>query len=1126
MNPISITDIADIDLDKDAFIEASAGSGKTYTIENLVVRYLMENPEAPMESVLLVTFTEKATAELKTRIREKLESKLQQNDPKSAARMKQLLNEFDSASVFTIHGFCSGLLTDFAFENGVLFETEVVDPEAPAGALLKEQMRTAWPSDPLIPGLIAHSTYAENKNRFFSTVSALLNKRHDRLIPDIADINPKTAENEVIRAAARIGRLMSPVEDFVEGYVRLNFNKNAQDKILRELVYPMAEFFAAFDPETAVPGSVISLCRKLTGVSSAGRKGVDVLVPEKWNKGGANLSVCPNLVEIRDQLHQLAALAEVLVHYPTIIAARRLQADFKREMRSRGKITYDDMLSLVAESLDGPGKWPLIKAVREKYHIAFVDEFQDTDPVQWRIFREFFLDSPDRRLVLVGDPKQAIYGFRGADVHTYLEARALLTRRAAEGKAGMYTLTRNWRSHPRLISVFNRIFRRKEWFPPADEADEFTIGCTEALPPPESAKPVPEHPKNEPVLIAVDLAEYQTTSEKHRAYAKFIAGEIRRLTTGGAFCIAGDGDAVRPLDFGDICVLVNRRREAVYIEEQLAECRPPVPFTCQDRKGLFETDEAFYLSRLLRSIHRPEDPAAVHAALLTPFFDLPPETALAYRHLDAAHPLRRLFTQWQLLAGRRGFGVLFQSIMESTGFLYRVCRDSRRERILSNYRRIFEILLRAADRHRFGFPGLVSHLEGLLTRRVEGEADFDKIPVETDARKVHILTIHAGKGLEFPVVFIAGGYTKGPYPDFFEYVEVKKKNGLPRTVRVIDLTRRNTEKHEEVRKSEDKRLYYVALTRARQRVYLPLTPKKRHINGPMPTLTGPAFTAAFPRDTPDVIRREAVENDGPETIGVITQKGPPAPPEPVSGGVLSPPFPETTAVFHRRIRRESFTSLTKGSSAPVSMEIPEDPAHLREDDELDGALFIESPAVAENESALPGGAEVGSMLHRVLEKITFREAYARGRTDFPSEGLRGDPKVRAEILDALVAYRIDSGCAETVYEMVINALRTPLPQVEPAFCLGNLPAGDMIREMEFTFPVTIQSDGRRRTDVLRGAIDLVFRHGGKYYLADWKSNFLSGGYKPDSLSVCMDAADYHLQYRIYTAAFFRRFCRC
>ena len=1137
-----VEDTAQIDLTRHALIEASAGTGKTYTLENLVVRLLMERPDLFLENILMVTFTEKATSELKIRIREKLERELalRGTDPAVARKLQEALDTFDAAAIHTIHGFCHTLLTDFAFENGNLFQNEVVDDGPVHDALVREQMRSVWPEayGKDLPEMLRMAGFGDRKDRFLSLVTDLARRSYrpgigDRLVPDPGEKTVGQIRSDIAARVMELRGLMEMPPGFSRGFQRLHINARSRSSLMAKIVEPLEAALSRTDEER---GSVPALREWLEGartVRSAGRQGIPCLLPETWLKKGPNPEACPQLEAVVEALEGLAETLDEMAHFLTVDAVRRLRSDAARVKRQNGWISYDDMLARVDAALSGDAGPALIRTLRSRYKIAFVDEFQDTDPVQWRIFRRLFLDpaagQADHLLFLIGDPKQAIYSFRGADVHAYLEARHAMERLWKTGGAHLYSLAVNWRSEPELVGSFNRLFGAGPWFPSQRKAGPFDIGYEEARSPLASDLPesVAADGSRRRPLNLVDLRG----SASHRAakadLARFVAGEIRYLIADGGIRLRMKNGERRPLDAGDVCVLVRSRSDAVMLEPEFAE--RGISYAFYKKPGLFFSDEALYLGLVFHAVLDPGNLAHVKTALLTPFFAFGPADLRGIGDLPAAHPLRQVLFRWHDLARNRRWGALFQSLMEDSGLLFRqsVLRDWDRQ--YANYRQIFEHLEAMAYRKNLDFRALSALLEGYRTQRLGAADDADIHQIETEERKVQIMTMHVSKGLQFPVVFIAGGLTQRFADDCHRFHRFDPDRPDAGSRKVIDLTRRcDPERHRQEKIDEDKRLYYVALTRAQCKLYVPFFPAAGGQSwiGPVCRFVSESVASAFPPDirTPGVgwLPADAWQ-------GRAADAGLPAAhaQERIGPDAHSPMLPDTPDFRTRRILLESFSSLhargRRGAPAAPAFQVA--PYEAKEDDEGRGfspeGTSLSVPAADE----IPGGPDVGSMFHDIFETIDFA-------------AVAGDPERFGEIPEAaecigsaMDAYRVDRQWQPRICTMIADVLTAPVGAAGDPFVVGGLGPEDRIHEVAFFYPVHLP--GRGETTVagcrvrggaggfVRGFVDLVFRHGGRYFIADWKSNRLDAGYGPDALEACMNDAGYHLQYKLYTVAMLR-----
>lgn len=1143
-----VDDVAAIDLTRHALIEASAGTGKTYTLENLVVRLLKERADIALENILMVTFTEKATSELKRRIQEKLLQEISsagdgKNDEGSIRKIRDTLDAFDTASICTIHGFCHTVLKDFAFENGSLFNNEVIDDAPLFDALMKEQMRKDWPNihGDHLPEMLKIAGFNSRKDKFLSLVVDIARRVFrpgvgDEIKPDLESRNIFEIRSAVIAQVMKVKTLIGKPPAFSEGFSKLNIHAGSRKSLMQKIVMPLEDHLSEIDERRFDLAELLELIDRIQAVSSAGRRGVRCLMPQKWLKAGSNLEVCPNLEAIAQGLVQLVEILLQPTYYLALDAVRQLQADAARLKAQNGWISYDDMLSQVAGALYSDHSSALIRTLRARYKIAFVDEFQDTDPVQWRIFRRLFLDgsvgSPENILVLIGDPKQAIYSFRGADVFAYLEARNEMERLSENGHAGLYSLATNWRSKPQLVAAFNRLFGRAEWFRLHDRAGPFEIGYQDSGSPQETDLPafLAADRSRRPELNVVDLRGSGLPNLAKPVLARFIAREVRYLIDRGGIKIQTENGDIRALDFGDICLLVRGKPDALILEPELAALA--IPYSFYKKPGLFLSDEALYLSLVCHAVLDPGSSPDVKKALLTPFFACEPNDLLAYDTLPVSHPLKQLLFHWNDLARRRRWGRLFQSLMEESGLLFRESVSSDWDRQSTNYRQIFEHLEAVAYRKNLDFRGLSALLDSYRKQTVGAVDDADIHQIETEEKKVQIMTMHVSKGLQFPVVFIAGGLTQPFVDEYHVYHDFDPADPGAGIRKVIDLSRTyNPEQHEGEKVDENKRLYYVALTRAQFKLYVPFLPAASNHGwiGPVGRFLSASIAAAFPEGTD----HPATGWIAADAATVAAYDDEIAGPAAVSESELDssqPLLPGNKDFQARRILLESFSSLQEKIQPGPARRSP-DPgfqivrAKNREDDEKIARFDPENIRADRPDDEIPGGPDVGSMFHDILEQVDFEAVAANPANLFESAR-------SADLIDSTMDdYQIDRHWRAQVGRLVARTLTTPVIAGEEQFVLGQIGKADRIHEVEFFFsfppaagePLNIPDCdivvGRRC--FIRGIVDLVFRHNGKYFIADWKSNRLANGYDHEALKECMNTAGYHLQYKLYTIALLR-----
>ncbi|MFH1083551.1 MAG: UvrD-helicase domain-containing protein [Pseudomonadota bacterium] len=1143
-----VYDVNQIDLLQHGLIEASAGTGKTYTIENLVVRLLREQDDVELENILIVTFTEKAASELKIRIREKLEGELDDpgHHPETLKKLRVSLDEFDRASIHTIHGFCQTILRDFAFENRTPFQSEVINDAPLYEALLKEQMRKRWPEiyGGGLKEILELSQFSEKKGLFLNTIISLAKSLHepagDSLLPDLGGRDFTAIKEEIASACMGVKAVIGSDRVFSRGFGQLNFNAAARRNILEKVVVPVEDYFSGVEADTLDLHALSALMAQVQDVRSSGRKGLDCLIPEKWNKGGPNLQACPKLEAVKQKMEEVNSRLKDLQYCLVVEAVHRLQDDVTLTKQNHGWISYYDMLALVETSLSDDVASDLLKKLRSRFRVAFIDEFQDTDPVQWRIFKKIFIDTPDEaqnRLFVIGDPKQAIYSFRGADVYAYLSAKNEMERLERRGKARRYSLSINWRSQPRLILAFNKLFCRDTWFKPQAAAGRFEIGYQETGFPDKGdgpAKMIADH-SDRPVLNIVDLSESPSPKPAKLRLARFVAREIRHLT-GCDIRIREMGKEERRIGFGDISILVRGRSDVPFLEDELT--RENIPYAFYKKPGLFASDEAVYTSLVFHAILDPGDSSAVKKGLLTPFFGRRLQDLYAYEEMPPSHPVKQILFKWNGYALSRRWGYLFQSLMEDSGLLSREAGEIGWDRRYANYRQIFEYLEEVAYRKNLDFRGLSAMLDLHRNESWEAEEGVDIHQIETEARKVQIMTMHVSKGLQFPVVFVAGGLTQpGSHQDAYHtYHRIREGETSPEIMRIIDLEKSGGGGRHEIEKTdEDKRLYYVAATRAQFKLYLPFYIYRKNASwlGPVCTLLSPALMDAFPGDGED---RDVLWLTSDHHAGVSTGL---ARPETTDRKGMIPGADAFEGLFipeaydQRRIRVDSFSSLHQEKVLAYDVpagEISFQPEQKgKENDEAFAALETGAVSDEGDPDEIPGGTDVGLMFHGILEHMDYGVVLRSYPGDNGSStSIMEDRGTREIILGQMEAYRVDARWKDAVSRIIWNTLTTPVPPFHDGFTLARLKREDRLHEVEFYYSFPPPSarpgpvPGRECPHrFIRGFVDLIFRKGRKYYVADWKSNYLETGYDPESMTKSMDGSDYHLQYKLYAIAALR-----
>ena len=1020
-------------------LEASAGTGKTWTIGALVTRFVAEG-EATLEQMLVVTFGRAASQELRERVRAQLvEAERALSDPAAPRRPSELLDllcdagddelalrrrrlrdalgSFDAATIATTHQFCQLVLRSL----GVAGDTDT-------GA---------------------------------------------RLVEDLDDLLVEVVDDLYLRGFA----------DAAEGPV---FTRAEALRLARQAV---GDPQARLEPTGADPGTTA---------------------------------------------HRRVGFA------------RAVRAEMERRKRRLGVLSYDDLLSQLAEALETEGA-PARVRMRQRWSVVLVDEFQDTDPVQWQVLDRAF--TGHARMVLIGDPKQAIYAFRGGDVVTYLAA--------AETAGTRKTLAVNWRSDQPLVDALGVVLQ------------DAALGHPEIVVRPVTAwhdtSRLQGAPRPEPLRLRVlrrdQFGRRGTTGLTVATYrphiARDCAHDIKALLTSGA---TFDG---RPVEPGDVAVLAHTGRNLQLVREALAGLG--VPAVIAGGGSVFATPAAVEWQTLLEALEQPHRSARVRSAALTSFLGHS-AVDLDERGDRLTDEVADLLRDWADLFALRGVAAVMEAAV-ARGLYARVLARADGERHLTDLRHVAQAMHQAALVDRLGLVALLTWLRDQMAEDKVEVASERTRRLDSDAAAVQLVTIHGSKGLQYPVVylpFVADRWAPDPDVPLF--------HGDDR-VRSIDVGRGGPDWAGNVARARDEeageslRLLYVALTRAQSQVvtwWAPANNAKpsalhRMLIGRGPGM--PAVPAEHPLPTDD--EAEVFFEAWQARQGPIWERSEPVP---LSGaGLPSPGELPAARTFDRTVdtawRRTSYTALSSAASAPApDTGVSSEPEVVPRDDEPDGPeplpeVAHTTDAVPSPMAALPVGATFGSLVHGVLETADPQAA------DLGAELL---DRVREQ----LVRWPVDLDPAALAAALV-EVCSSPLGPLAGDVRLRDLPSSDRLCEMEFELPLAGGDDpsydaGRVRlgdlapllrrhlpdgdpllpyADALRdpalagqdlrgyltGSVDVVLRVGGRFLVVDYKTNWLgpmegpltADDYRPEALAAAMGHSDYPLQALLYAVVLHR-----
>jgi exodeoxyribonuclease V beta subunit len=1157
-------------------IEASAGTGKTYSIANLYLRQILAGRD--VGEVLVVTFTKAATDELRGRLRARLFEALALLERGGASadafldglaaeicatgeldaavrRLRLAVRAMDDAAVFSIHGFCQRSLTEFAFNSGQGFGLEVLADDSPLwrAAIQDWWRRTAYPLDAGKAQLLAGAV--GDLDEFRRRLAPLLGEPRPELLP---------ASNDALTVLGRFDDLRSALAgiaaEWRQGRDRITAAllgsaalKRAKDTPFNtdRLAATFAELDVYFetDPSGPPPAGFAALDLVVIG----GHLKKNKTDPALDDAFFARCSEVGSALSRLDLELRAAVLADA--------------AGFARERVGQAKahgglLSYNDMLTHLRDALAGDGGAALARSITERFPVAMIDEFQDTDQLQWDIFRRLYLDGPGEGLLLIGDPKQAIYSFRGGDIFTYMNAQQRL------GAGARWTLRENWRSTPAVVGAVNAVFSRRQrdafvfgdtiGFAPSEAADKphrhlvedgaDRTGLTLWQLPPVANKQGALAPPNK--QVATVLAHAAVADEIVRLLAGARRGEVRMVTRDADGRITD----VRSLEPRDIAVLVRTRRDGSALRRALLA--RGIAAVSVARDSVYASDEAAALEPLLAAALNPRDRQLARLALASSLLGLGyaeiariSQDELAWA--DWADRLLALHETWQ----RRGFMAMFQQLLWQTGAEGRCIADAvaagaDAERRLTNLLHLGELLQQAA-RAQAGMDALLEWYR-VQRREQQGEQAGDELQLrlESDAGLVQIVTMHAAKGLQYPVVFLPDLWncrvTNARQPLRFH----READGAP----CVDIGSDGFDAHlhlaERERLAEDVRLAYVALTRAESALYV---------------VWGRAGSAGYGSDSSRAAlgwllhphQDAAALTQGPADAfaGLASLDADLAAlADMAEGSVVIEPLPKLSAPTvlaqaddRPRPAARSFTGRVDTSWRITSFSALSRDLHAtapslgeRVDDEsATGAIAIDPAAAgarqADAESPgddpalrFPAGSDVGSFLHLLLEHLDFT----------------GDIPAQVDQLSARFAPRFGLDHRRhgpDVAPLLERAVQTPITAA--GLRLADLPAERRLNELAFdlatdaadltalnrllaehagqTLPELSAADF---AGMVTGVIDLVFEHGGRFYVVDYKSNLLGtrfDDYAPESLRAAMLARRYDLQYLLYTLALHR-----
>jgi exodeoxyribonuclease V beta subunit len=1110
-------------------IEASAGTGKTYAIAMLVLRFVVEQ-EIAIEKLLVVTFTKAATEELKDRIRcrladarRALDESMRQDQVKHAdntdcniinwlanldiapeqikQRLQTALLEIDQAGIFTIHGFCQRILREHALESGQLFDAELTSDlaeikQACADDFWRKQIYqcSAWEAAVLTANFKTPDALLASIAGFPGSGLGAYSQLSVYPACDTLDIALKELQRLADLAKDSAGMCATVLrscfadEKFKTGYTEaFEFHYDLLTAWLHGSTtnVPNVEAFALLTRNglmEALHGGKFKSNKTQTG---------DQRKAEYLAELAIDTSAFDALA--------LAFTQITLVFRKTLLDS--LRDELSKRLQHLNVMSFDDLISRLAEALQSE-KGALLRAeLQQRFEVALIDEFQDTDDSQWFIFSSLFA-APSQYLYLIGDPKQAIYKFRGADIYSYLDAQ-----KQAEHQ---FTLGLNWRSHPQLVEAVNALFQRDRAFlldglefinvKPGLSTDNGELHHDEQAVAPMVLWQLPE---------SGSKTGYWTAGKAAEEIRIAVVNEIVELLTRNYEL----QPANRLLQPKDIAILVRTNTQAR--DYQAALRLAGVPSVLNSTESVFASQEAVDLYSLLQAVAHPGDSGLLKQALTLNWFDLDGQTLyqLVTDEIELDAWMSRFlgyFQDWQ----QTGLMAMMQHLLRQEKIRANMSKTLMAERQLTNLHHLIELVQQAAVDEHLGINKTLDWLRSVIAKA--SSAEDQQLRLESDDDAVKIVTMHRSKGLEYSIVFC-------PYL----WQRSDRLNSERLLIRchdagqaVVDLGSEDFELHRELalneELAEDLRVFYVAVTRAKYRCYIAWGDVR-----PQDTANDSAMAWLLEFEGTDFSKQQEKLQTFQDKADYRLLEIP---------GEINGSYQKAVAYsqFQTKKRKRSlYTSWQMSSYTALSALSRHNAPELPEDKAGEQTLIVK-PEPGSAATELPRGAHTGNVVHDLLENNRFIDLAQR-------------KDIAMQRDKACQRYGLKLERPAMLDELLQATVTTPLSETNSDFCLMNLAEHQCLKEMPFYLsmqtmdaaqinhilydtPAFQPLTAKQMCGYLTGFIDLIciFPSSGtsRYYVMDYKTNSLQD-YSPDSLNHAMREHNYGLQYWIYTVVLHR-----
>lgn len=1045
-------------------IEASAGTGKTYSIAFLVLRMVVEQ-DLPIDSILVVTFTNAATAELQGRIRERLQEARDllkdsnhNNDDKRLAewadlrrglgvdsikqdlhRLNQALADVDQAQVSTIHSFCQRALSEFPLESQLSFNTELTKDIAP----IKQQLVEDFWRKEIYPLTKQRAALVRQHFKTPTDLAKVLGKVHSpssKILPQTdTDLSAclDTIEDLTAKLQGWIDNTLPAAKSYVEkGLDEGWFKKNQRGTL-----------------STTLENFILDPLAFINKLQSASLKAHEPQADEFING-------------LKAPVMDLLDLQTTQKALPFVLQTKLIQhyfAEIANLTQAFGVMSFNDLVTQLANLIKANNE-QLIRCLKRKYQAALIDEFQDTDADQWCIFNALF-NGQEHYLYLIGDPKQAIYKFRGADIYAYLQAKATCSRHL--------TLDTNWRSSPAMVTAVNSIYEQCD--------NPFKMGEAMVFEPVEAGKTEDTYPQ--PFVC------WQVPSSNQGN--KWSAGALKDVIQANVCAEITQLISAHQVEPKDIAILVSSNPSAASYQTALRQLG--VAAVINAKQSVFDTAEARDLLWLLQAIETPNSQQQVKQALCASVFGFSGNQLHdLFNHQD--QQLEAWFEAFYVAHHiwlEKGFVSALNSLMEHGSIIDTLCLDINAERRLTNWQHLLELTQNQINKFQLSLNQAVLWLE---TQLQEDNAEEGELRLETDADALQIVTMHSSKGLQYKIVFCPELY-KGPKSAKSVSFHDDNKE------LVIDIGSDDLAAHKKQAAEESfaevLRLAYVALTRAEEKCYLVMG-ENNHID---------------------------VKGYDKSAAHYLMANGIPA--ADMFAHTMMQPTPQIFAIDRADTATEEYQALafnkyinsqfTLTSFSGLTRNQHHDSRDLKD---------AETEADKHNDiviSNLPKGAHFGNLVHDLYEESQFSDLQHGPDSELlaglmEKYGVQDLAPNLAEF-NLMIKNSVATPLDESGFHLAQITQQHCLKEMEFYYLLDQFHIGrfnQILAQLGAEIPYN-PLDEKQLSGYLNGSIDLFCQHDGKFYVMDYKTNSLPN-YRPATMHAAMLEHNYGLQAVIYSLA--------